>query len=61
MTGSSGLRVAIDNELETCMNEFSRLKIQVKSGINQSILNRSMIRNSIELKAFGDRKLNLLS
>lgn len=61
MTGSSGLRVAIDNELETCMNEFSRLKIQVKSGINQSILNRSMTRNSIKLETFGDRKLNLLS
>ena len=61
MTGSSGLRVAIDNELETCMNEFSRLKIQVKSGINQSILNRSMTRNSIRLETFGDRKLNLLS
>lgn len=61
MTGSSGVRIALNNELETCMKKFSELKIQAKSGINQSILNNSMTRNSLKLETFeNDRKLNLL-
>lgn len=60
MTGTSNIRIALDNELEESMDRLSAIKIQAKSGINQSILNKSMSRNSEALESFKDRKLNLL-
>ena len=60
MTGTSNVRIALDNELEESMDRLSAIKIQAKSGINQSILNKSMSRNSEALESFKDRKLNLL-
>lgn len=60
LNGTSNIRIALDNELEESMNRLSAIKIQAKSGINQSILNKSMSRNSEALESFKDRKLNLL-
>ena len=60
MTGTSNVRIALDNELEESMNRLSAIKIQAKSGINQPILNKSISRNSESLESFKDRKLNLL-
>ena len=60
MTGTSNVRIALDNELEESMDRLSAIKIQAKSGINQPILNKSISRNSEALGSFKDRKLNLL-
>ena len=59
LNGQSDIGIAIDDEMADTLDTISSLKIQVKSGINQSILN-SNYRNAISLGVFNDMKLSLL-
>lgn len=59
LNGQSDIGIAIDDEMADTLDTISSLKIQVKSGVNQSILN-SNYRNAISLGVFNDMKLSLL-
>lgn len=60
LNGQSNIGISIDDELSDMLDTYSSLKVQVKSGINQSVLNQNS-RNAIALGDFGDYRLNLLS
>ena len=58
--GHSEIGVSIDDEMANCLDTVSSLKVSVKSGTNQSILNTNNI-NAIELSSLGSLdKLQLL-
>lgn len=60
INGNASIGFSINDELSDCLDTISSLKTQVKSGINQSILNNSF-RNSITLQEIKlDNKLDLL-
>jgi hypothetical protein len=59
LNGQSNIKISIDDELADVLDTVSSLRVQVKSGINQSILNQNY-RNAIQLSEFADSKLNLL-
>lgn len=59
LNGQSNIGISIDDELSDTLDTISSLRVQVKSGINQSILNTNY-RNAIRLSEFADSKLNLL-
>ena len=59
LNGQATIGIGIDDELADTLDKISSLRVQVKSGINQSILNTNY-RNAIRLSEFSDSKLNLL-
>lgn len=59
LNGQANIGIGIDDELADTLDAVSSLRVQVKSGINQSILNANY-RNAIQLSEFADFKLNLL-
>jgi hypothetical protein len=59
LNGQANIGIGIDDELADTLDTVSSLRVQVKSGINQSILNANY-RNAIRLSEFADSKLDLL-
>lgn len=60
LSGTANIRFSIEDQILNSMNQASLLRIQAKSGTNQSLLNKNG-RNIISLQEFQDHKLNLLS
>ena len=56
---TANIGISIDDELADSLDTLSSLKVQAKSGINQSILNNSL-RNAFSLSEFADYRLSLL-
>ena len=60
LTGKASISIGIQDELEKCLNTLSSLRISVKSGVKQSILNDNEI-NTIQLSVLKPgNKLKLL-
>ena len=60
LNGNGSIGISIDDELATTLDTVSSLRVQVKSGMNQSLLNANM-RNAISLNQIDDGGyLNLL-
>lgn len=60
LKGDASLNISIDDEMEQAMTQVATLKVQVKSGMGQSILNPNKI-NAIALSSFSYKdKLELL-
>lgn len=59
LSGKSSVNFSLDDELADTLDTLSSLRGQVKSGINQNIIN-SNTRTELPLSTFNDAKLNLL-
>lgn len=59
LSGKSSINFSLDDELADTLDTLSSLRGQVKSGINQNIIN-SNTRTELPLSTFNDAKLNLL-